>query len=98
VPASTQIRAEAKWVMAPGFTARPDSIKIPVLVYWGQCSDGLPVADPVPAVEYSATQVILTVSGVRPLGTVHRCPSSKETLVEVPLTERLGNRSVVGGE
>jgi hypothetical protein len=64
---------------------------------WQGCTSGAEVEAPKPEVTYSATQVSLTVWGTPPAGNSFSCQGNPPIELTVPLTEPLGNRSVVQG-
>lgn len=92
-------RATAEWHLAKGFTPTPETKSLRVDIRWQACASGVAVADPMPVVGYSASQVTLTVWGILPpnAGRAADCQLSETTTIDVPLAEPVGSRSVVAG-
>jgi hypothetical protein len=96
-PVNTTGRAAAWWALSQGFVASPGSTSLTVDVRWIPCASGVAVEDPKPVVTYSATRVSLSVWGIPPSGDFFSCQGNKITTIEVPLSEPLGDRTVVEG-
>ena len=96
-PVNTAGRGAAMWAFSKGFTPTPAATVLKVEVSWRGCAGGAPVKDPQPVVSYSTSQVTLTVWGVPPDGNAFNCQGNPTTTLTVPLTEQLGDRTVVQG-